>query len=450
VNSQPFGLIGTIIQRLDQAIESVLSAPATLVDTVEGVIALILAPLPGDPGQLRTLAAAFSDAASTVNPIGTDLAKLSGHLNGAWQGTTGWTASEVVADVGSQMLIDVQRPFTATASAINTYANTLSQLESRRGVLAQQLRTALSNMPKSGSTLLDYVGELYPWAQWAERVASIIQGLITVYQQLEEAANVLAENFGVSADDGKITTMSVRAFDGLGAAVEVTDDGVNQSVLTAVGVGIGGSIAATGGPAATSYEAGWQERFSIGLGPYFSVNYQDTLPDNGNGQQIVQGTATGRIPFTDLSFRAGEAATVSPDGTVSDVHSTPPQNRYSWGPEASITRYTVSPIGTTTGDNNFGLSSDNWGDSSALTRLAPPAAPALSQPGTVTLDDGQAQQASQQASQYVQQASEQASQYVQQASQTAQQQLQQTSQAAQQQLQQTTQAAQQQFQQASQ
>jgi hypothetical protein len=196
VASTAYDQISTIINRLEQLASLIdFADPVALAEAIEQVIAEIADPLPGNVGQLMALASAFSRAARDTSPVGTGLQAMSGQkLPGVWQGDAELTASAAVSDT-SDLVGQTAPAFGAAASAIDAYADTLSNLENRRRDLSQQLYSASHDGPD-----IDIFGFNMPldpmaWSGWLSSVRNLIFGSIDLYHDLQYAGDTLAGQF---------------------------------------------------------------------------------------------------------------------------------------------------------------------------------------------------------------------------------------------------------------
>jgi hypothetical protein len=93
--------------------------PVSLAEAIGQTISIVENPLPGDAGELRTLASAFASAARDAGPIGGDLHTMADQkLPQIWQGDVAVTASQVVNDAGD-LVQQLPPAFTYAASAID-------------------------------------------------------------------------------------------------------------------------------------------------------------------------------------------------------------------------------------------------------------------------------------------------------------------------------------------
>jgi hypothetical protein len=189
--------ISTIIHRLEQLAE--LLDPVSLVEAIVQVISEVSDPLPGNVDGLKALAQAFAAAGRDSSLVGGELRTMARHaLPEVWQGDAELTASGAVRDTSD--LVGLAGPaFGAVVSAIDAYADTLSQLDRRRSDLVQQLSQASRNSPH-----LDFFGSGIPldplaWAGWVDSAIGLTFGLIDVYNAFQNAAYILAGQFADAA-----------------------------------------------------------------------------------------------------------------------------------------------------------------------------------------------------------------------------------------------------------
>lgn len=194
--STAYDQISTIINRLEQLADLLnFTDPVSVAEAIEQVIAEIADPLPGNVGQLMALASAFSRAARDTSPVGAGLQAMAGQkLPGVWQGDAELTASEVVGDT-SGLVGETGPAFSVAASAIDAYADKLSNLENRRRDLYQQLYSASHNGPD-----IDVFGFNMPldpvaWSGWLSSIRNLIFGSIDLYHDLQYAGDTLAGQF---------------------------------------------------------------------------------------------------------------------------------------------------------------------------------------------------------------------------------------------------------------
>ena len=185
--------ISTIINRLEQLAE--LLNPVTLAEAIGQAISIVENPLPGDAGELRTLAGAFASAARDAGPIGGDLHTMADQkLPGVWQGDVAVAASQIVNDAGD-LVQQLPPAFTYAASAIDNYAGTLSQLEGQRQDLLQQLYEASHSVPNVDIFGIDIPLDPAEWSGWIAAIRNLIYGSIDLYNDLQDAADILAGQF---------------------------------------------------------------------------------------------------------------------------------------------------------------------------------------------------------------------------------------------------------------
>jgi hypothetical protein len=188
MSSSDYAQISTLIHRLDQLIG--LCNPVHLVEAIAGAISAAAHPPPGDPDELRSLAAAFRKAGGDTVPVATDVMKVAKQkLPDVWNSDVAATASTVVSDTGD--LIGVTNTaFGTAASALDGYAAKLESLRKRHGQLYQQLH---ETMHKIGHVHIFGVDLPIPdpadIAKWCEAVAKLIHGCVGVYNEALDAAD---------------------------------------------------------------------------------------------------------------------------------------------------------------------------------------------------------------------------------------------------------------------
>jgi hypothetical protein len=193
VASSAYDQISTIINRLEQLAE--MLNPVTLAEAIGQAIGIVESPLPGDAGELRTLASSFVSAARDTEPIGGDLHTMADQkLPDVWQGDVAVTASQVVNDAGD-LVQQLPPAFSAAASAIDNYAGTLSQLEGQRQDLLQQLYNASHSVPNVDIFGIDIPLDPAAWSGWIQAIRNLIYGSIDLYNDLQDAADILAGQF---------------------------------------------------------------------------------------------------------------------------------------------------------------------------------------------------------------------------------------------------------------
>jgi hypothetical protein len=191
--SSAYDQISTIINRLEQLAD--LLNPVSLAEAISQAISIVSSPLPGDAGELRTLASAFTTAARDGGPIGGDLHTMANQkLPDVWKGDVAVTASQVVNDAGD--LVQQMPPaFTTAASAIDSYAGTLTQLEAKRQDLLQALYNASHSVPNVDVFGIDIPIDPAEWSAWIDAIRNLIYGSIDLYNDLQDAADILAGQF---------------------------------------------------------------------------------------------------------------------------------------------------------------------------------------------------------------------------------------------------------------
>jgi hypothetical protein len=191
--STAYDQISTIINRLEQLAD--LLNPVSLAEAIAQTISIVENPLPGDAGELSTLASAFISAARDAGPIGAGLHTMADQkLPDVWQGDVAVTASQVVNDAGD-LVQQLPPAFTYAASAIDSYAGTLSQLEAKRQELLQQLYSASHSVPNVDLFGIDIPLDPAEWSAWIGAIRNLIYGSIDLYNELQDAADILAGEF---------------------------------------------------------------------------------------------------------------------------------------------------------------------------------------------------------------------------------------------------------------
>ena len=191
--SSAYDQISTIIHRLEQLAD--LLNPVGLVEAIGQAISIVATPLPGDAGELRTLASSFANAARDSEPIAGDLHTMADQkLPDVWRGDVAVTASEVVNDAGD-LVQQLPPAFTYAASAIDNYAGTLTQLEGQRQELLQQLYNASHSVPNVDVFGIDIPIDPAEWSAWIDAIRNLIYGSIDLYNNLQDAADILAGQF---------------------------------------------------------------------------------------------------------------------------------------------------------------------------------------------------------------------------------------------------------------
>jgi hypothetical protein len=226
--SSAYDQISTIIHRLEQLAD--LLNPVSLVEAIGETISIVASPLPGDVTELRTLASAFVSAARDADPIGADLRTMASQkLPHVWRGDVAVAASQVVNDAGD-LVQQLPPAFTYTASAIDNYAGTLSQLEGKRQALLQQLYNASHSVPNVDVFGIDIPIDPAEWSAWIAAIRNLIYGSIDLYNDLQDAADILAGEFaGVQSKAG--AGMAVKAGMNLTDAVVLAATTVDGSDL---------------------------------------------------------------------------------------------------------------------------------------------------------------------------------------------------------------------------
>jgi hypothetical protein len=191
--SSAYDQISTIINRLEQLAD--LLNPVSLVEAIGQTISIVASPLPGDAAELRTLAGAFASAARDADPIGADLHTMADQkLPDVWQGDVAVTAAQVVNDAGD-LVQQLPPAFTYAGSAIDSYAGTLTQLEGKRQELLQQLYNASHSVPNVDVFGIDIPIDPAEWSAWIAAIRNLIYGSIDLYNDLQDAADILAGEF---------------------------------------------------------------------------------------------------------------------------------------------------------------------------------------------------------------------------------------------------------------
>jgi hypothetical protein len=191
--SSAYDQISTIINRLEQLAD--LLNPVSLVEAIGQTISIVASPLPGDAGELRTLASAFASAARDADPIGAGLHTMADQkLPDVWQGDVAVTAAQVVNDAGD-LVQQLPPAFTYASSAIDSYAGTLTQLEGKRQELLQQLYNASHSVPNVDVFGIDIPIDPAEWSAWIAAIRNLIYGSIDLYNDLQDAADILAGEF---------------------------------------------------------------------------------------------------------------------------------------------------------------------------------------------------------------------------------------------------------------
>ena len=191
--SSAYDQISTIINRLEQLAD--LLNPVSLVEAIGQTISIVASPLPGDAGELRALASAFTSAARDADPIGADLHTMADQkLPDVWQGDVAVTAAQVVNDAGD-LVQQLPPAFMYAGSAIDSYAGTLTQLEGKRQELLQQLYNASHSVPNVDVFGIDIPIDPAEWSAWIAAIRNLIYGSIDLYNDLQDAADILAGEF---------------------------------------------------------------------------------------------------------------------------------------------------------------------------------------------------------------------------------------------------------------
>jgi hypothetical protein len=191
--STAYDQISTIIHRLEQLAD--LLNPVSLAEAIAQTISIVESPLPGDAAELSTLASAFFSAARDAGPIGAGLHTMADQkLPDVWQGDVAVTASQVVNDAGD-LVQQLPPAFTYAGSAIDSYAGTLSQLEAKRQELLQQLYNASHSVPNVDLFGIDIPLDPAEWSAWIGAIRNLIYGSIDLYNELQDAADILAGEF---------------------------------------------------------------------------------------------------------------------------------------------------------------------------------------------------------------------------------------------------------------
>jgi len=191
--SSAYDQISTIIHRLEQLAD--LLNPVSLAEAIGQTISIVENPLPGDAAELSTLASAFFSAARDAGPIGGDLHAMADQkLPDVWRGDVAATAAQVVNDAGD-LVQQLPPAFTYAGSVIDNYAGTLSQLEAKRQELLQQLYNASHSVPNVQVFGIDIPLDPAEWSAWNAAVRNLIYGSIDLYNELQDAADILAGEF---------------------------------------------------------------------------------------------------------------------------------------------------------------------------------------------------------------------------------------------------------------
>lgn len=132
--------ISTIIHRLDQLVGLVDPFdPSNIVETVVNAISVTVRQIPGDPGELRTLAQAYHQAGDDSFPLSQAVTILAAQgLPEIWQGEAADTAQGVMFSMGD-LLSRTKPAFTDVAAALDGYADTLERLQKRHSELQHGL-----------------------------------------------------------------------------------------------------------------------------------------------------------------------------------------------------------------------------------------------------------------------------------------------------------------------
>jgi hypothetical protein len=224
----PFDQISTIIHRLEQFFE--ILNPVGMAAAVEQLMVEIADPLPGNVDGLKALAAAFSAAGRGVGPVSSQLQTIAHNgLPDVWQGDAGVAATVVVSDTGD-LVARTGPAFGAVASAIDAYADTLGQLERRRSELWDQLTKASSYGPDVHIFGLAIPIDPVAWQGWLDDVRKLIAGSISLYNDLQNAADTLSAQFADAAAQAN-AGVAFRAGIGLTDAVVLSAATVDGSSL---------------------------------------------------------------------------------------------------------------------------------------------------------------------------------------------------------------------------
>ncbi|MDN3351714.1 hypothetical protein [Actinomadura sp. DC4] len=194
MSSSDYAQISTLIHRLEQL--AGLCDPAHLVEVLAGAISAAAHPPPGDPGELRALAAAFRKAGSDAAPIATDVHNTANQkLPAVWKSDVAPGVYTVVGDTGD--LIDMTTiAFTAAAQALEAYASTVQDLRDRHGRLYQRLHEAMHSIGHVKIFGVDLpLPDLTDLVRWCGAVAELIRGCVAVYNEALDAADVFAGRF---------------------------------------------------------------------------------------------------------------------------------------------------------------------------------------------------------------------------------------------------------------
>jgi uncharacterized protein YukE len=146
--SDNYGQLTTILQRLGDALS--LLNPITLVQTVISVLREISTPPPGDPGELRNLAAAFRSAAGQVEPVAEDIRALgSRRLPEVWHGMAATSATQVVTATAA-VVGATPDAFRQAGAALDALAEQIQDQHRRHGELHQALYDAYQDATHVG------------------------------------------------------------------------------------------------------------------------------------------------------------------------------------------------------------------------------------------------------------------------------------------------------------
>lgn len=217
----PFDQLSTIIHRLEQIFE--ILNPAEMAVALEHAISAVTDPLPGDVDGLRRLAAGFSAAGRGASPVASQLQTMARKgLPDVWQSDAGVTASVVASDT-SDLAGRAGPAFRAVAAAIDTYADTLSQLERHRHDLLDHLVSASNSGPHLHLFGVSIPLDPFAWSGWIDGVRNLLSGSIGMYNDLQNAADTLAAQF---ADAQSQATAGIA----FGAGMDLTDAVVLSAV----------------------------------------------------------------------------------------------------------------------------------------------------------------------------------------------------------------------------
>ena len=222
--SDNYGQLTTILQRLGDALS--LLNPITLVQTVISVLREISTPPPGDPGELRNLAAAFRSAAGQVEPVAEDIRALgSRRLPEVWHGMAATSATQVVTATAA-VVGATPDAFRQAGAALDALAEQIQDQHRRHGELHQALYDAYQDATHVGGLPIP---DPFALDDLVAAVANVIRGCIDVYTEAITSADTAT---GAFADVAGKARAAAGVAGGLGAADAV--------VLAGERVGIAG------------------------------------------------------------------------------------------------------------------------------------------------------------------------------------------------------------------